>query len=340
MANFDTKSQAYLKATGAGTPDDPLVVAIEEGATTGVTTGVVAATAAASQLPTAAAKLVRLKAGAANTGTFYIGGSSSLANVVTNDQLMAYYKLSEESGTAYDSGPYANNLTASGAPVSATGKIGNGRAFVAASSQYLEIADNAYLSMGTGARLTIAAWVKPTTTADQALITKFGASGSYEYSLDTDVTKFRFSVSADGTALVSISATTFGVFSVGTWYFVVARYNGVTASISVNAGTPNTTAHVTDIVDGTAAFRIGARATGTPFANSVIDEVGIWKRALSDAEVTALYNAGTGLSFPYVPAGFQLAAGDDTGWIPIDNLNRLYQLGTNLNDSLAYMVLT
>jgi hypothetical protein len=37
--------------------------------------------------------------------------------------------------------------------------------------------------------------------------------------------------------------------------------------------------------------------------------------------------------------GLQLAAGDDTGWIPIDNLNRFYGIGDNAADSVTYMVL-
>lgn len=37
--------------------------------------------------------------------------------------------------------------------------------------------------------------------------------------------------------------------------------------------------------------------------------------------------------------GFQLAAGDDTGWIPIDNLNRLWIICDNAGDAITYMVM-
>lgn len=37
--------------------------------------------------------------------------------------------------------------------------------------------------------------------------------------------------------------------------------------------------------------------------------------------------------------GFELDAGDDTGWIPIDNLSRLYRICDNAGDDLTYMVL-
>jgi hypothetical protein len=42
--------------------------------------------------------------------------------------------------------------------------------------------------------------------------------------------------------------------------------------------------------------------TGGVFANNLtgsIDEVGIWSRALSSTEVTALYNSGNGFQYPF-----------------------------------------
>lgn len=38
-------------------------------------------------------------------------------------------------------------------------------------------------------------------------------------------------------------------------------------------------------------------------------------------------------------AGLQLAAGDDTGWIPVANLNKFYGIGAGASDSVTYMVL-
>lgn len=38
-------------------------------------------------------------------------------------------------------------------------------------------------------------------------------------------------------------------------------------------------------------------------------------------------------------SGFELAAGDSTGWMPLDNLNRLYIICDNAGDDITYMVL-
>lgn len=40
-----------------------------------------------------------------------------------------------------------------------------------------------------------------------------------------------------------------------------------------------------------------------------------------------------------VTTGWELAAGEETGWIPVDNLNRLYRICDNAGDDLVYIAL-
>lgn len=37
--------------------------------------------------------------------------------------------------------------------------------------------------------------------------------------------------------------------------------------------------------------------------------------------------------------GYQLSAGEETGWIPVDNLNRFYRICDNAGDDLTYLAL-
>lgn len=37
--------------------------------------------------------------------------------------------------------------------------------------------------------------------------------------------------------------------------------------------------------------------------------------------------------------GYELTPGESTGWIPIDNLNRLYRICDGVNDDLSYLLL-
>lgn len=56
-----------------------------------------------------------------------------------------------------------------------------------------------------------------------------------------------------------------------------------------------------------------------------------------------VYLGAAGVTLPNgttdATTGFQLDAGQETGWIPIDNLNRLYRICDNAGDDLTYMAL-
>jgi hypothetical protein len=46
-------------------------------------------------------------------------------------------------------------------------------------------------------------------------------------------------------------------------------------------------------------FDIGDRSNGSFPFNGSVDEFGIWKRALTSAEISSLYNSGNGLKYPF-----------------------------------------
>lgn len=56
-----------------------------------------------------------------------------------------------------------------------------------------------------------------------------------------------------------------------------------------------------------------------------------------------VYLGGAGVTKPDgttdTTTGIELDAGEETGWLPIDNLNRLYRICDNAGDDLTYLVL-
>ena len=90
----------------------------------------------------------------------------------------------------------------------------------------------------------------------------------------------------------------------GVWDHVVATYDGNLLKIYFN-GTLEGTSFTTggDIaVDDNIDIHIGSRDTG--FAGiskdpsgAKNDEIGVWNRALTQSDVTALYNGGAGLTY-------------------------------------------
>jgi hypothetical protein len=72
-----------------------------------------------------------------------------------------------------------------------------------------------------------------------------------------------------------------------------------TINIQVDNATVNSAAYSAGVADGANGFRLGAQDNGVDFWNGRIDAVGFWKRVLSGAEVTSLYNSGNGREHPF-----------------------------------------
>ena len=58
------------------------------------------------------------------------------------------------------------------------------------------------------------------------------------------------------------------------------------------------------------------------------------------SNVGKVYVGGAGVTAPDgttdATTGYELAAGEELGWLPIDNLNRLYRICDNAGDDLVY----
>lgn len=222
------------------------------------------------------------------------------------DGLRAYWKLDETSGTRYDSTANDNDLTDNNSVLYGTGKQSNAADFELSNSEYLSIADNAYLSFGDE-DFSIVAWVKlESSTEYGGIATKYDyGNADREYTLyyNNSNTKFAFGVSGDGTASTHVTANTFGAASLATWYFVAA-YHDATANkigISVNAGAFDTANHTAGCNDNVSTFLLGGVLSSSAHAqklDGLLDEVGVWNRVLSAAEIGLLYNGGSGTTYP------------------------------------------
>lgn len=220
-----------------------------------------------------------------------------------SDNLVAYWKLDEASGTRVDSTGRGNDLTDNNTVTSNTGILSNAAEFVAANSEYLSHATNDDLATILGRGLTISAWVYlhgSFSGAGQVVAKDDDAANSRDYTLDVDASKFRFYTDGGGGGIISHPAT----LSTETWYHVVAWYTGSSSGgVALNAGTATTSAlaNADPVSLSTAEFRIGAREypafEGYFFGR--IDEVGIWHRVLTEDEITELYNGGAGLNYPF-----------------------------------------
>lgn len=220
--------------------------------------------------------------------------AASLTNFV------AYWKLDEASGTRNDQSANVQHLTDNNTVTSAAGKVGNAAVFVTANSEYLSRADSTTLSTGN-ITFSFALWVRLTNkTALQSYIQKWsGVQQEYilAYSLIAD--RLVFGVSNTGSNYNGVNADTLGSPSSGVWYFIYSCHNADTdlLKISVNNGAVDAAAFTLGVIDSSAEFRIGGGEGGIPFASEDVDEVGFWKRDLTTAELTYLYNSGAGRTY-------------------------------------------
>lgn len=218
------------------------------------------------------------------------------------DNLVSYWKLDESSGNATDS-VGSNTLTNNNSTAFATGKINNGADFEVSSSNYLSIADNASLSITGG--LSISFWWKPEShVAFTWLLGKYVISGNQRsYGIYWDSGTLSFIKSTNGTAIQQVDYTF--TPSDGTWYHFVCTYDtGGNGAIYLNGASVATSSSMsTAIFDGTAPFWIGG-ANNDPDVDGIIDEVGIWSRALVAGEVASLYNSGSGSQYPFSGGNF------------------------------------
>ena len=221
--------------------------------------------------------------------------------------IVAYWKLDESSGNAADS-VASYDLTNINTVGYSSALINNGADYgTANTNKYLTINDALGIDGGS---ITISAWVKMRTeisTGEQRFFSqqnsnsKTGYFVGYAYNGGTRRLVFYRSKNWVGTAVAYYEIT------LGTSDFchIVLTYDGTNlggyvnnvAITPVSASGSGTNAGVSSVAIG--ATRDPGEGTVALHSSTIIDEVGLWSRALTSAEVTALYNSGDGLAYPF-----------------------------------------
>jgi len=214
------------------------------------------------------------------------------------DNLISYYKLDESSGNAADS--VGSNTGTNTNVTYAAGKINNGAVFNGTNAKLITGVTGFPTIQGNK---TVSLWFNSssiTTTQQDSIFGLFdnasSPSNSYQIVMDNATGGSKIKVTKWGGAVVADSGFT---PTVSTWYHLVVTYDGTNTIIYIN-GDLKVTSN-TAVQSGTSASCVmGIYPGGTvEWYNGIIDEVGIWSRALSSTEVTALYNSGNGLQYPF-----------------------------------------
>jgi len=103
-----------------------------------------------------------------------------------------------------------------------------------------------------------------------------------------------------------VSSTGLTGYNDGNWHLIVLTWTGDGTSNGMKiymdgSTTPNYQATTSSISSSTQvnSFNLGSLTDSSVYYNGDLDEVGIWSRVLTSTEVSQLYNAGSGLQYPF-----------------------------------------
>jgi hypothetical protein len=207
----------------------------------------------------------------------------------TMDGLVSYWPLDFSPNDLME----VNNGTIS-ADVSNGSGVYNGSYVFDGSADRVTVSYDDSLNFSNSSEMSVSAWAKVvgSSPAVQVIVGQYQTTGNKRnwriyYSTGAG---FTFTTSADGTS-GDLKHSTSSSVSVGTWYHVVATWNGTTQKIYLN-GIDEDDEEDRPIFAGTDAyFEIGASMEGQNF-NGSIDEVMVFNRSLSADEIKDLYVKG------------------------------------------------
>lgn len=214
---------------------------------------------------------------------------------------LSYWKLDESSGDAVDAVASLNAVNTS--VTYSAGKINNGAVYNG--SAYHTIADNAAIKPSSD--ISISAWVNITSTSSyQMLLAKgenTGDTRSYELRCFGTTTRLEVQMRTGGGSYDASQTTT--AIGTGVWTHIVYTRTGTTHKIYINAVSDTLSSSVTTSgsIDYNADNLWFGQRNGAFRFNGKLDEVGIWNVALTQAEVTELYNGGAGNQYPFSGGG-------------------------------------
>ena len=231
-----------------------------------------------------------------------LGNAQVLGTAASSGAPLAYWKL--DANPFVDEGASHLNITNTHTEIVA-GKIGNCARFQAPSSQ-LSLAHNAALSL-VDTDFTIRFWCKRSTPfmGNIPIVMKQGAGGGWGVYFDDTVIAFKY---RDAAGVLSVN--TWGYEALGAWNHVAVTFHQATGKSAIYINGVLKLERTQTIAVGAsndAPLTIGPSIAAGDY-NWVgtglwilIDEIGLWNGAWTQAEVTADYNGGGGTSFNAAP---------------------------------------
>ena len=195
---------------------------------------------------------------------------------------VAYYKFEDNPNDGSGNG---RDFTLYGSPTYAAGGVGQGLDLESGSSQYAKSTASAFRFSGDK---SISFWIKPETVdAGARLLHCYSAIAAEKYCVviaDTD------KISADFAGTGKHGDTQ---LSAGNAYNVVVTWTSATSTVAIYVNNnPESLSSQTLNYDASTGLYVSKRGTGgTNYYDGIIDNLAVWNRVLSAAEITVLNGA-------------------------------------------------
>lgn len=201
--------------------------------------------------------------------------------------LIGSWEMNEGAGiTLLDSSTAGNNGTIFGNPTWVTGV--NGLALRQDGSGDYSLVPNSP-SLDITGNITLAAWIRPEKIATQRIINKTVA-GQSGYSLFLSGNGF-VSVRFNDNNTFRLNSSALYPANGTTWIHVAASYDGSTIRLYINGAEDASQSVPFSVLSNTSSLGIGAETNGNNSLQGTLDNVKIYNRALSLAEVQTLATA-------------------------------------------------
>lgn len=220
----------------------------------------------------------------------------------TLTNLIAYWRMDEASGSRYDS-VGSMNLAQAGSVGSDTGKLGTRCATLGTTSVGMH-ASGASLGALNSETVFFAGWYRLDSvsgaSAKPIALLELNNGGASHLQL---AIKYDHAINRIIAETVDETTIAAEAISVGTWYHILATWNGSLVNLYVNNNGSSDMTHTDrDGYNEVTQIAFGNSSTGHSFS---VDDWGIWDEAPSATDRSDLYNAGSGA----IPPGLGSPAG-------------------------------
>lgn len=261
-----------------------------------------------------------------------------------NAGLAGHWKLDETGGSAVSDASGFNNTGIVYGGAARTGGQMGGALQLDGVNDFVAVPHSDSTNIG-GTQITLSAWIRfiPTGTWQTALVKVNGDNSHvapyFTYLLGvtpSDEARFFLAIGG-GTDFVDVRSRQRLVS--GNWYHLAGVYDGVSLRIYVNGDLDGVRSETRSITTRWSSVRIGAGGTGNEPLRGSVDEVRIYRSALTGTDVSALAD----LESPSVPTGLSADTTSDAevslSWTASPDYNdiagyRVYRDGTQVVDTL------